>query len=254
MFNHTTRLSIILLLAILIGNFAPINAVQAETSDAPPRQSPQHLTLEPISGNTAIYTLDQITGAGELVLRGSGASYTVYASIPKEWKLTGTVLRLTVTHSPVLRPDSTLTVNVNGTPVSGLGLSPENVDATAWDVTVPPELLTGKVLAVWFSSAYLRVSDDVCADILNDANWVGIASTSTFEYTFDRQPFTPELSEFPYPFIRTRALEPDAAVMVLPSGATGTELIPAFYLSSAMGAQATYRGISLYALMPGDSP
>ncbi len=249
MYKQTPRLSTLILLAILVGSFAPAAAVQADAPAVPPRATSYHVALQTPAGNTATYTLDQITGSGDIVFKGFGPAAIVYASIPKEWQLTGLTMNFAVTHSQVIRDDSTLTAKVNGTPVSSLGLTADNINATVWEVIVPPELLVGDLLTIELS-AYLRVSDDVCADIENVAAWASIASTSTFSYSFDRQPFTPELSAFPYPFIRARSLEPDAAVMVLPSGATGTELIPALYLSSAMGAAATYRGISLYALMP----
>lgn len=255
MFIRSLRLGIAIASVVGIIGFSP--SPRAQASNAAISQGlispfrPSHtIALDTTEGGPAIYTLDQIAGPGDLVLSGASPSAWVQAAIPIEWKLTGATLHLTVSHSPVLRQDSSLTLIVNGNPVSSLLLTTENIGPVVWDVTVPPAMLVNTdTLSIQFAG-YLRVSDDVCADIQNEANWARVASGSTFEYTFDRQPFTPELSTFPYPFIRTRSLEPDAAVMVLPSSATGAEQIPALYLSSAMGAQATSRGISLYALLP----
>ncbi|MBI3362372.1 MAG: cellulose biosynthesis cyclic di-GMP-binding regulatory protein BcsB, partial [Chloroflexi bacterium] len=200
---------------------------------------------------TATYTLAQMASVTEIVLRGVSPSYFLFVPNPEEWKLTGLTLHLKVTHSSVLTADSTLTVEVNDTPVASLKLTAENVGPTTWDVTVPPELLVGEALAVKFNG-YLRVSDNVCADVENVANWARIDAASTADYAFERLDYQPELARFPYPFVRNRSLATDNAVLVVPQDATGPELVPALYLAGVLNQRATWRGLKLYTLAPSE--
>ena len=198
------------------------------------------------SGNTT-FALADLTGIGNIVLNGSSPSYSFYIPVPVEWKLTGMVLHLNLTHSEVLRPTSTITITINAVPVQSLQLTSTNVGPYVWDVNVPPELLTGDVITVKLTG-FMRVTDNVCDDIENAANWTQIASQSTVVFSYTPLPLNLTLNQFPYPLVRTRSLTADKVAVITPDDATGEEMSAVFDVASSLGSMETWRGLNISTL------
>jgi hypothetical protein len=205
---------------------------------------------DPIGGQegqtaqTASYSLSTITSTTEVVLNGSSPSYNFYIPVPQQWKLTGMTLHLQVNHSDVLRQSSTLTAQVNNTPVDSLQLTDGNASSYQWDVVVPAELLTGDLIQVSLVG-FMRISDVICDDIENAANWVRIAGDSSVDITYEMQTADFSLDQLPYPLIQTRSLVKDQVVIVTPSSATGEEMTAVFAVAGMLGASSTWRGLDL---------
>ena len=147
---------VLLSIWVLIGLFwslgTPLTQVLADAGPGTGEEDP--------SASTTTYLLSTITNASEIVLNGSSPSYTFYIPVSQQWQLTGMDLHLQVSHSDVLRENSTLTVQVNNIPVESVQLTDANAGGSQWDVTVPTELLTGdsiRVSLVGFMDWELRV-------------------------------------------------------------------------------------------------
>jgi hypothetical protein len=207
----------------------------------------------PTVGATGIHeaqaTFLDLTSFGDIVLRGVNPSATLYLPLPEEWRIQSGRLILLLSHSHVLRPDSTLTLKLNGVPVSSVSLTESNAEKAKWTVDVPANALTGDTLVVSFSG-YLRTSDDPCHDLDEVANWAKISSDSILWLEYARQSPELDLGHFAYPFIRAHSWTRDAAVFVLPEEANGTEMTAAYSIATRLGQQATWRSLDLYVVTP----
>ncbi len=196
---------------------------------------------------TTSFALADLTGIGDIVLNGSSPSYSFFFPVPVEWKLSSMEMQLSLTHSEVLRPDSTVTLLINNVPVESLQLTSSNIGPYTWDVNIPAKYLTGEAINVSFTG-FMRVSDNVCNDIENSANWVNIASQSKVIFTYDPLSLNLGLTQYPYPFVRTRSLTADKVTVVIPDNATGAEMSSVFDVASSLGGMATWRGLNLSTL------
>lgn len=196
---------------------------------------------------TSSFALADLTGIGDIVLSGSSTSYNFFIPVPVEWNLTGMEMRMILTHSELLRPNSTVTLLINSVPVESLQLVSSNIGPYIWDVNIPVEYLKGDVINVSITG-FMRVSDYVCDDLENPANWVRIASKSEVVFTYDPVPLNLSLNQYPYPFVRTRSLTADKVTVVIPDNANGAEMTSVFDVASSLGAMGTWRGLSLSTL------
>jgi hypothetical protein len=225
----------ILMASIFISISTPVTA-QA-ISPIPSRTDP---------GN-ATFALADLTGIGDIVLSGSSPSYNFYVPIPAEWKISGMRLHLNISHSEVLRANSTLTLQINHMPIESLPLTSNNNGPYPWDVSVPPEMLKGENIIVGLIG-FMRVSDLVCDDIENAANWTRIASQSTVDFSYDSAPLSLNLNQFPYPFIRPRSLTADQVAVITPDNATSEEMSAVFDVANSLGTLETWHGLNLSTL------
>jgi hypothetical protein len=231
---------VLLSIWVLIGLFwslgTPLTQVLADAGPGTGEEDP--------SASTTTYLLSTITNASEIVLNGSSPSYTFYIPVSQQWQLTGMDLHLQVSHSDVLRESSTLTVQVNNIPVESVQLTDANAGGSQWDVTVPTELLTGDSIRVSLVG-FMRISDIICDDIENTANWVRISGESSVDFSYNTQPIDFSLDQLPYPLIQSRSLEKDQVAIVTPADATGEEMTSVFTVAGMLGAASTWRGLDL---------
>lgn len=194
------------------------------------------------------FTLAQLTAAqppfGDVVLQGIRSSSTVFLPLPEEWNMKRMVVRLTFSHSSIMKTSSTLTVMANESPVASVRLTPENEQNGRLEVRIPPELLKGETLSLRFAGT-MRIADDYCDDIYNLGNWVRISSLSTVEYGYEQLVIEPNVGRLPYPIINIRSPKIDTALFVTPANPTPQEMIPMYHLASYFSSQQTFRGFSL---------
>ncbi len=227
------------------------------TIESAPSPTPTPLpTLAPamptaIGEEQAAFTLAEATGGGDIILRGPSPSYSIFLPLPENWAVRRLTLALQVSHSPLLQGDSTLTVEVNGSPVGSLWLTSANSGQAVWPVEIPEAMLKGESLSVRFVGLQ-RTTDDVCVDIESPGNWLRISADSELGFGYDIGTYQPDLSRLPYPIISARSLGPDHALIVLPQGVTSTESLPALRLSAALGSLSTWRGLTLAAIEPNE--
>ena len=228
--------SIFFVLALMVTSISTPVFAQGTASSTPADEA-----------STSTYTLADLTGIGDIVLNGTSPSYSFYIPVPSEWQLTGMVMRLNLTHSELLRSSSTLTLQINNVPVSSLQLGSSNTGPYEWDVTIPAEYISGDVIAVSLVG-FMRVTNNVCDDIENSANWIRIASQSAVDFLYTSLPLKLSLDQYPYPLIRTQSLTADTVSLIVPDDATGEEMTSAFTVASSLGSMGTWRGLTLTTL------
>lgn len=184
-------------------------------------------------------------GPGEITLRGVYPSYTLFLPFPEQWQVTDIVLNLQINFSAQLRDDATLNVEVDGIPIASSTLNSLGQNAT-WNIPIPAELIEGKEGISIKLLSYLRVTTtDICQDASNPATWVRVGSRSRIMLNYNKINQLPDLSTFPHPFIQNTGLSKDRILLAVASDASAAETSSAAYLSSVLGARASWRGLEL---------
>lgn len=208
-------------------------------------QTTSTTTDNPLSGEKSkTYTLLQMSGTDGFILRGASAAKVFFLPVLHEWDLDSVSLHFTLYKASLSNKTTTLTLLVNDNPVSSLELSGRINDKTPWDISIPISLLKGDTVNIRINSAANDYGYD-CYNLANPNYWVYITGDSTVTYHYKPIPYTPDLSKFPYPFIKDPSLEKDYIVVGLPAEASLNNLEAAFYLGNALGRHQTWRGIKL---------
>jgi hypothetical protein len=193
---------------------------------------------------TKTYTLLQMSGTDGFVLRGTSALKEFYLPILHEWNLHSATLHFILYRAALSNNSTTLTLLINDNPVSSIELSGKINDKTPWDVTLPLSLIKGSAVNVKINSAVSGYGYD-CYNLSNPNYWVYVTGDSTVTYKYKSTPYVPNLSKFPYPFIKDPSLEKDYITVVLPTNPTLDNLSATFYLANALGRRETWRGLKL---------
>jgi len=190
------------------------------------------------------YTLLQMSGTDGFILKGASAVKVFFLPILHEWDLDSVSLHFTVYRAALSNKATTLTLLVNDNPVSSLELSGKINDKIPWDITLPLSLLKGDTVNIRINSAASGYGYD-CYNLTNPNYWVYITGDSTVTYNYKPIAYVPDLSKFPYPFIKDPSLEKDNIAIVLPTQVSLDNLAATFYLTNALGRRETWRGIKL---------
>lgn len=167
---------------------------------------------------------------------------------PDAWEVQpGNTFTLHFSHSPVLDPYSTMTVEFNGTRLTSVLLTPENIDHSTLQVALPENL---------FSVGYNRLRLDFwmgledwnCLDFENPAVWTTVHNTSTFHLSYTLSIPEPNLADFPVPFMDNSDLVKNHVTFVLPDQPTPAELSAAVTISAKLGQLAAWRTVYLHTL------
>lgn len=191
------------------------------------------------------YTVSDLNWGHPLELSGAKPTSAVYIPIPVQMEISQATLNLNVEYSPLLLNTSSLTVQVNGDPVSSLMLTNKNNGKIQWRVDIPTQYVKAGSLAGIRFVGFLRVTDDICADYSNPASWLRVDDNSALVLQYRLLDFAPSLAQFPYPFIAKQSMTPGQALLVVPDQTSGHDLVPALRVASVLGAQATFRGVDV---------
>lgn len=189
------------------------------------------------------FTLKQISKIEQATLIGKNPSYTLYLPIHPQWRIEGLHLNLNIRFSPILLSSSTLTVLIDNTPIDSIYLkSPDNV-INHWEIKIPSHLIKEKdnVLAIHIVG-YLKISEDICDDIENKANWVNIEGNSTVTYIYGDNT-KQNLANFPYPFIQKSSPGTDFITLVLPNDINALNFSPYFKMAQMLAKKSSWRGV-----------
>lgn len=178
-------------------------------------------------------------------LQGVRATREYGVMLPQSWQVQeGNVLVLRFSHSPALRPNSSLAVDWNGTRLTSVLLTAENAKDGVLRAEIPAALMrTGyNVLRL---EAYMGIQDDFCTDIDNPAVWLTVHSSSSLQLNFTVQSPQADLSTFPAPFIETSTLVTSTVTLVLPDAPRPAELTAVATISAKLGQLAAWRPLQV---------
>ncbi|MFT4977458.1 MAG: hypothetical protein ACI8S6_003363 [Myxococcota bacterium] len=181
----------------------------------------------------------------DLNLRGVYATMNIEFSMPRSWDPVGDArLELEVAHSAALMPDrSTLTISLNGTPVSSTrlrgGSGDEPMRLTA---SLPAEHLEHYNKLTFEVVQHLT---DECEDPFDPALWTRVSIDSRIVVPHRALSVPAELKYFPYPFFDTRGYGPLTMTVAGVGAASDGQLDALAELGMSFGRLADYRGIEV---------
>ncbi|MRS16426.1 cellulose biosynthesis cyclic di-GMP-binding regulatory protein BcsB [Enterobacteriaceae bacterium RIT691] len=191
-------------------------------------------------------TLSQMGMPEGVVLSGGqlqgGADFT----LPGDQVVTMAQLMLDVKVSPEMATrNATLQLMMNGQPLGTVPLGAAENDISHYQLDIPAALMVSS------NNLSFKINDgdaQQCLRDLTDKYRVVIMPTSRFNWEAQQLDIGSDLSHFPRPFFDTMQMTPASVSMSFPARFSADTIGAAALVSSWLGIQADYRGISFSAL------
>lgn len=180
------------------------------------------------------YTLRLFTE--DTVLRNPNASVSGYFEKHPGSNIVGPViLDLWYSYSPTTRPDiSTITILVNGVPVTSRILEIQKAPMVNWQVPLPPDRFRSGTNEISVAVVH-RTIDGLCRDIDNSANWFIIRPDTRISFRVSHSPYN--LSSYPRPFLDDYLASKINTVFYLPNDPDHDTLAGLLNLAANWGAR-----------------
>lgn len=213
---------------------------------APPQSTTTSVLNRTVTLAEIGYTPDE-TLQGVLVTR----DYTIHW--PDAWQpQPGNKFILRFNHYAGLEPHSSMAVDLNGTRVGSVLLTPENAADGVLQVDLPENEIKVGYNQIHIS-LYMGIQDNYCSDIDNPALWLTIHDSSSFEFSYAAATPDLNLANFPVPFVDNSELIDNSVTFVLPASPNTSELDAAAAISAKIGQQAAWRKLIVNVISPSDS-
>jgi hypothetical protein len=152
-------------------------------------------------------------------------------------------LNLKVSPAMVAR-NATMQLMLNGQPLGTVPLTVTDSDTARYQLDIPSALMVSS------NNLSFKINDGdamQCQRDLSDKYRVTIMADSRFELEGQQLDIGADLSHFPRPFFDSMQMTPAAIAMAFPAKLSGDTLSASALISSWMGIQADYRGVSFAA-------
>lgn len=170
-----------------------------------------------------------------------GASFT----LPVDQVITTARLELNLKMSPAMAArNATMQLMLNGQPLGTVPLTATDSDTARYQLDIPSALMVSS------NSLSFKVNDGdamQCQRDLTDKYRVTIMPDSHFELEGQQLDIGADLSHFPRPFFDSMQMTPAAIAIAFPATLSPDTLSASALISSWMGIQADYRGVSFAA-------
>ncbi|UUZ90640.1 cellulose biosynthesis cyclic di-GMP-binding regulatory protein BcsB [Paenibacillus sp. P25] len=232
-----------LLSATLLSAGMPAAGVWAEetgASEAAPSGGQPDATVQaPGAPNPAAVQAENLPiFAGDKVIQGVTNREDSYFEISKSRKvMPGSYIELQFGHSPTpLAKKSTLTVMLDDVPLGSVFLDEKNLEGAKWklDLSAFPFKEGFHKLSM---ITHMEVSDNLCDDENNTANWMIFSKSSLIHLNFAKGYNTADLAYYPAPFLEKGSLRPLVAAFVLPADPDEAELSALTSMSQFIASQ-----------------
>ena len=222
----------------------PTDGAQNSTNGLPPlpapvTELPDMLFSQPLSSTISVAQMGQANG---ILLTGGQLQSGIVFTLPSDQVITNARLNLALKVSPALAARNTsMQLMLNGQPLGTLPLSASDAASEVYQLDIP---------------AAMVVSSNNLSFKINDADQLLCGRDSTGQYQVTILPATRlslegqqlnignTLRNFPRPFIDPLRMTPSSVAMVFGQAVTPGEVSAAAIISSWMGIQTDYRGIS----------
>lgn len=218
------RLGLSLMIVILLSSSLYLSAVHGETA--------KDLSLN----NDAE---DFPVSLNDLALQGNNARQDVYFELSKGRKVTaGSLVNLLFTHSQLLLDNTSLTVLMDDIPFESIRLGATNQQNGSISLDISNSLHTSGLHKLSFV-AHMNLTNSVCPDPNNVANWIIIKKLSHIHLNLIRSFENINLTLYPSPFFEKGSLRPLRSIFVVPDEITQDEFRSASKLVQYFSNQAT---------------
>lgn len=181
-----------------------------------------------------------------LVLSGGQLQGGMNFTLPVDQVITNAQLSLNVKVSPAMATrNATMQLMLNGQPLGTVPLGAADSDISRFQLDIPAALLVSS------NNLSLKINDGdamQCQRDLSDKYRVTILPDSRFELEGQQLDIGSDLSHFPRPFFDSMQMTPAAIAFAFGPTLSSDALSAAALISSWLGIQADYRGVSFAAL------
>lgn len=171
----------------------------------------------------------------DVTINGVIGSTERFFNVSQNWDVKDLKLNLVYTKSELLDVNySTITVFINGEPVSSKRLDGDRKYQDKWQVNIPKELVKSGYNSISIK-AYKTISDKICRDDSNTANWLVIHKQSDIELNYSLKSNSNEIKDYNSIFTNIGNEEHVDTTFVLPDKYNSHELSSIMNLSLNMG-------------------
>lgn len=190
-------------------------------------------------------TLAQMGQPQGIVLSGGQLQGGVAFTLPVSQVITNAQLALNLKVSPAMATrNATMQLMLNGQPLGTVPLGAADSDVSRFQLDLPAALLVSS------NTLSFKVNDGdamMCQRDLTDKYRVTILPDSKFSLEGQQLDIGADLSHFPRPFFDSMQMTPATIAFAFPAKLTADTISAAALISSWMGIQADYRGVSFAA-------
>ena len=180
----------------------------------------------------------------DVKMNGVISSNDKFFNIQDNWNVKNAKVNLTFTKSELLDIDySTITIFVNDTPVESQKLSGKKEYKKTREINIPTDLLTDGYNKVSIK-AYKTISDKVCRDDSNTANWLVIHKESSVSIKYNYKASSNLISNYADTYFNIDNGSNVNTTLVVPNDYTSGELSAGMILSSDFGSKLKYENIN----------
>lgn len=171
----------------------------------------------------------------DVTISGVIGSTERFFNVSQNWDVKDLKLNLVYTKSELLDVNySTITVFINGEPISSKRLDGDRKYQDKWQVNIPKELVKPGYNSISIK-AYKTISDKICRDDSNTANWLVIHKQSDIELNYSLKSNSNEIKDYDSIFANIGNEEYLDTTFVLPDKYNSNELSSIMNLSLNMG-------------------
>lgn len=214
-------------------NLPDLPALETDVADAP-------LPILSIPTRVETLTFGKLGFATDPSIRGLRGELNVPFSVSQQYLVTEARLKLTLSHSDQLLPDtSDLEVLLNGELIQRIALTPDEASGQSVEVPLDPMIMLP------YNRLVLRLRahySDQCENPFNPALWAKLSRSSTIELVTQPLPMVNDLALLPQPFFDPASQNIVSLPFVLGAEPNAAMAESAAAVASYFGAQAGYRG------------
>ncbi|MDD4569500.1 MAG: cellulose biosynthesis cyclic di-GMP-binding regulatory protein BcsB, partial [Tepidanaerobacteraceae bacterium] len=172
--------------------------------------------------------------------------HNIFFLIDKHWKIKSNCdLELIFRQSEIKKyKNSTLTVYLNDLPIKSITLQDKENFKTVEKISLPKEQITQGYNFIKFST-YHRVTEESCTDDLNPANWLVFHKESFIHLEYEEILDKIGISDYPYPYLKTSALELLDCTILVPDKPTQGQMSAAMIIAADFGRRVPYDNIDV---------
>ncbi|HSQ89023.1 cellulose biosynthesis cyclic di-GMP-binding regulatory protein BcsB, partial [Romboutsia sp.] len=176
----------------------------------------------------------------DIKMSGVISSSDKFFNIEKNWDVKNAKLNLVFTKSELLDIDySTITVLINDTPIHSERLDGKKEYKKEISIEIPKDLIKEGYNEIKIK-AYKTISDMICRDDSNTANWLVIHKDSNINVQYRYKKSLNLLSEYPTLYINTDNGSRINTTILIPDDYSNSELSAGMILSSDFGKKIKY--------------
>lgn len=241
-------------LALLVSALfiTPLYGEETTPADLPPLDLPPPVAspapaptpfIPTVAGDITLAQMGQPQG---IILSGGQLQGGVAFTLPVSQVITNAQLALNLKVSPAMATrNATMQLMLNGQPLGTVPLGAADSDVSRFQLDVPAALLVSS------NTISFKINDGdamMCQRDLTDKYRVTILPDSKFSLEGQQLDIGSDLSHFPRPFFDSMQMTPATIAFAFPAKLTADTISAAALISSWMGIQADYRGVSFAAL------